>query len=437
MSGWRFHLLITSIFMPLLALVYVFEIQPKWEYMGFSALTSAGSFFLSMSFAILFALSLGTKMTTRNFLLTLVHYLFLIPSLILCAAHNFSENYFLALFTFSAILAFSSALPVKTLHLPRLPTKQFFFLVLLLFVAAVAVLAAYGGLNNFNLNIFRVYEFRRESAEGLPTILSYLFSGVSKVIAPMSLLLAIYFRSTVFFASSFFLIILLFGMTHHKSVLFLPVFVMLIYGSSKFLFGIRGISLLLLFLIVVSGAETVFLHATDRSTSGLINAMITRRALFTPPLLDTLYVEFFQDNQKIYWATSRFSMGLTNNPYDRAAPFLIGDLFFGREQMSANAGIIGSGFANAGMLGVTIYSFCTGLLIAFLNAYGKVIGHELVAAFSAIMILTIVSSTDLSTAILTHGLYMLVILIMVFPKKQAVDPITESAISVPMSTVLR
>ena len=67
--------------------------------------------------------------------------------------------------------------------------------------------------------------------------------------------------------------------------------------------------------------------------------------MFLPALIDSFYIEFFSDNPKIYWSTSKITFGLVRDEYFTSAPFIIGKEFFGSAATSANTGIIGSGVA--------------------------------------------------------------------------------------------
>lgn len=207
-------------------------------------------------------------------------------------------------------------------------------------------------------------------------------------------------------------------MTHHKSVLFLPLIVaaLFIFLQSRravvyFLFGF-------IFVACLSVVEVLLISATGGEGTATYTSVVIRRMFFVPPLLDSTYVNFFFDAPKILWSTSRFGLGLVENPYDLTAPFLIGLDVFEREGMSANTGIIGSGFSHAGISGVVIYSVFFGLMVSLLNSFGKKIGHELVFAASISIVISILTSTDFTTAILTHGLLLLFILLLVFPRSK-------------------
>jgi len=417
MRGRLFQIGMALIYASVLLVTYVFNISQNWSYMGFQQIGSVWPVVASLFLSSTFAAFIPVAIDTRSFLLTVLHYTFFIPSFLILASIGLDFEYLFALVICFFFVFSTSSLPLRTLGVTRLTRKAFFAVVGILLTLSVALMAAYGGLGSFNLNIFEVYEFRREASAGMPAVFSYLFSGVSKVVAPMSLALAIYFRSTFLFMLSSICIILLFGMTSHKSVLFLPVFVVAFFLALQKAKSIKPILYLLIGVGFVSIMEIIYTAILSPAQPGLYNTFIIRRALFVPPLLDSLYIEFFRESQKLYWSTSRFSLGISDNPYDLSAPFLIGREFFGRDEMSANTGIIGSGFSHAGYVGVMLYSVLAGLLLAFLRAYGRIVGHPLISAASLSIFVSIVTSTDFATAILTHGLLLLIVLLMFFPKE--------------------
>lgn len=132
-------------------------------------------------------------------------------------------------------------------------------------------------------------------------------------------------------------------------------------------------------------------------------------------MLNTLFLDFFERNPIYYWSASRFTSWIHENPYGTTAPYVIGIKYFASPQMAANTGAIGSGHANAGLFGVALYSVKIGLFIGVLNAYGARIGHAAVAAVSFDVVFYVVTSTDLTTALLTHRLLLLVFILALSP----------------------
>jgi hypothetical protein len=118
-----------------------------------------------------------------------------------------------------------------------------------------------------------------------------------------------------------------------------------------------------------------------------------------------MYIDFFSTADVYYWSGSKISLGLINRPYDLNASNLIGFEIFGNDDMSANTGWIGSGYANARYFGVAIYSLLIGLLFLFLDAYGKLLGTRIVVSMFVLPILTLLISADLTYMFLTYGLF--------------------------------
>ena len=412
------HVFITAVYGSILMIVYIIEISDRWAYTGFKQIDSLLAALISISAVVLFSAFIPYRFDTRSFLLTVTHYSFLIPSFIILASNGLNSEYFGVLLLAYLLLFSLSALPFRSFKMARFTKKTFLSIIIFSLVLTVIIMAGFGGLKTFNLNVFRVYEFRREAATDLPKLFGYIFFGVSKVIAPMALALALYFHSRFFLYISIIMIIMLFGMTNHKSVLFLPLFVMIFYLALLRTNNLLLIEYFFLGVALVSISEISYLFLTESSEVGVYNTLIIRRGLFVPPLVDSMYLDFFSERGKLYWSTSKFGLGIASNPYDLAAQFVIGREYFGREETSANAGIIGSGFSHAGFIGVAVYSALAGLLLAFLQAYGRVIGHEFVSAASLSVFMSVVTSTDFATAIFTHGLLLLIILLMLFPKKK-------------------
>lgn len=421
MSRFLFNMASSTVYCVLLIIVYSFEISVNWAYMGFDPISSVFSLSISAALVLILAALLPTTFDTRGFLLAIVHFGFFIPSLVILSTIQTSGeyHYYLAsLLIFWGLLSICSAIPMRRVGFTKLTQRSFLAVVLFSLFFCDLLIASFGGLSTFNLNPIRVYEFRSEAAESLPAIFGYFVSGVSKVVAPLCLTFAILFRSWAFVFLSVFLVILLFGMTQHKSVLLLPVTVALFFYIFNSTSDLKFIGIIFIGVSAISTLELAYLNLFEVETIPYFNAFITRRALFVPPLLDTLHISFFSQGQYLLWSTSKLGLDLAQNPYDITAPFLIGREYFGNASMSANTGIIGSGFSHAGLIGVTIYSTLAGFLVALFQVYGRSIGHALVSVATFSVFMSIVSSTDFATAILTHGLMLLIILLLFFPTKE-------------------
>jgi hypothetical protein len=423
MKSYFFHSLITFCYALFLVAIYEVEVSVIFGYMGFSPLRSVVETASVILLAMIFSCILSFKKDFINLIRIMIHYVFFVPGLIISATHNASGHYFFILIMMYVLILFGSAFPLRSFRFFNLSRKQVFIILFAMLASTIGLLVMYGGMENFNLNLLEVYKYRRESSASMPAVFGYFFSGVSKIVAPLMLALAIYFRSMSLALVSVVMTVLMFGMTHHKSILLLPLIVGGIYYVLQFRKSVIFMSLGFVAISIISAFEVFVNYLSGSQAPALFTSIIVRRVLFVPSLLDSIYVEYFLGSPKILWATSKFSLGMVQSPYDVTAPFLIGRDIFLSDSMSANAGIIGSGFSHAGVVGVAIYSIIFGLMISLFHAFGKVIGHELVFAASVSVMMSIVTSTDLTTAILTHGLLLLLFILFIFPRNRKIGSV--------------
>lgn len=285
------------------------------------------------------------------------------------------------------------------------------------FISSLTVLSyvVFIGPAGFNLNILKVYEFREAAEDALPSVFGYISPATSKIIVPIMIVLAIIYRRYCFVFSGFIFSILIFGFTAHKSPLFYP---FLILGVYLFLGGNRWggyLYTLLILVLVVSAADFYLSEVFTDSFFGIFGSFSSRRAILVPALLNHYYIDFFSSHDPYYWSESKLTFGLVAKPYDLKMVNLIGEQYFGQSDMAANTGFIGSGYANAKFFGVVLYSVLLGLLISLLNTVSKKIGVRFVISSSFVVMFTIITSADFITALLTHGLALLLVIYMLIP----------------------
>jgi len=261
-----------------------------------------------------------------------------------------------------------------------------------------------GGWRNINFNIMAVYEFRGEVADNLPGIFGYINSIATKVFIPFAMVFAIQNRRWIGLMVLVGLSILFFALTSHKSPLFYPIVVVFAYGIVQFRNAQIFMLVSVLIIVFFSAIDTYAFTHDWGGYSGIFSSLFARRVILIPSLLNWFYVDFFEHASKINWANSKLTLGLMISPYDAAAPRIIGLEYFNREEMSANTGWIGSGYANAGIFGVITYSVLIGLLLSFLDAYANKLGVQVVTAMFTLSVFTLLTSTDLATMLITHGL---------------------------------
>ena len=144
-------------------------------------------------------------------------------------------------------------------------------------------------------------------------------------------------------------------------------------------------------------------------------SLLLRRVYFVPAQINYFYYDYFSLNSFILWAESKLTLGLIDYPYSLSTTHRIGLEYFNSENTGANTGWIGSGYAQLGFMGMMIYSFIIGLIFSYINSFSKGINKNIIVAIMIIPLFSLTLSSDLPTALVTHGVLGALILLSVFP----------------------
>jgi len=193
------------------------------------------------------------------------------------------------------------------------------------------------------------------------------------------------------------MIFLLFALSGHKGVLSSVILVVFFYILFKLNFNNYNV-LLLGFLGLLS-----FVLLLDVLEVSMISSLIIRRLLMVPAHLNFTYLEFFSNNEFVYWSNGILK-NFFNNPYDVDIVHTIG-AYLGKPDMAANTGFIASGYAHAGVLGIIMYTIIAIVLFNIINQLANNNDKYFVMAIMFPIILTLFKSSDLLTTLLTHGLF--------------------------------
>ncbi|PFG39027.1 hypothetical protein ATJ97_1522 [Georgenia soli] len=241
-------------------------------------------------------------------------------------------------------------------------------------------------------------------------MLAYLILLQSNVINPIIVARGIYakrFGMVLVGALGQFLI---FSVTGYKLVLLsIPAFVGLALAH-RWQGRLRGAAL----LGGVMGAAGLAL-AIDWLQGSLYYAQIfINRLLLTPGTLSAAHILVFDDRPKAMWGHS-FLAGIVDYPYSVSPAFLVGTIFSGSAETSANANFIADGYANLGYPGIFIETVILIVILRLLDATGR----DLPIAVTSIILLVPTLATVNSgafTSLLTGGYLAAMILMATVPR---------------------
>ena len=272
----------------------------------------------------------------------------------------------------------------------------FTFVIILLFSSAAPTTAV------FNVLTFaELYDIRMQSREmlsGTSTLVKYSYMLVFKVIAPIILSYGLLKGKTTLVFASLVFFLLGFAISAHKSILLTPIAMILLFYCIKRSLNIKLAicnSVLALSLISCFSSGTVQLVVGD---------VLTRRVFLVPGMLTDMYFTYFSTSDFNLFSSIREKF---SDERTTSLAFRIGGEVFGRSEMSANAGFVASGYAEAGVLGVIIYAALILFVFMCLDSKDKLAKNlYLLAAFP---ILLAILETNLTTIFLTHGLVFLIL----------------------------
>lgn len=424
----RHRLIIVSLHLGIfLALAFGYEhfIVPLYGYEGYVFLPNAENGYIALIAVV--ALSLVTpiafhKPSTLFYQYTLIFVL--IPMLMLFYAENKHWEYpaqVLSAYLLSVLLA-----PILNIKPPRISSvsaeklPRILLLVSLFYIAMVLLL---GGAAYFNFDFAKVYDFRSEAADNLPWPFGYVSPMVGKVIIPVGLVLSMVKRKYLFASLYLVCASVVFGLTSHKATLFDPFLVLFVYAvsSGKNLTAKFNAGILIVLLLSIADFYIYMGSVREDSVFGWLGSLMFGRSFILPAEINYMYYDFFSRNDWVLFSDSKISFGLVEFNYPLDIAHMIGREYFNSDQAGANTGWFGSGYAQAGFAGLLLYGAATAAIYNYVDACARNSGQRrLVTASILIPISALITSSDLPTALLTHGLLLNLILIACIRGRQAV-----------------
>jgi hypothetical protein len=203
---------------------------------------------------------------------------------------------------------------------------------------------------------------------------------------------------------------LLFGMTNFKTFLFVPFAIVGLMWTSQRMHFHRA------FLIGGPAMICVLLLVDTISPFG---TALLARAYFDPAAMHNLYFEYFSSHPLASLSGEAVGRWL-DAPYARFPLQLVADHYLGTDE-SPNAGWIADAFANFGIIGVFLYGAILALVLRLGDVLAKKISDPGVAEGLMLTPAIVLCSSALGTALLTHGLLVLLAALWVLRARQSIE----------------
>lgn len=407
-----------------LVCTYLFFIQPPFAYMGLQKNESLSLVWLSLlivsaaSFSFLFPTRIDRPSRLFN---ALIYMLVYVPSATISyVSLERSGGHWVLFITFSVcmgLMLLISRIHVRSIKTPQLKMKSFQrIFILCAGLSCIFVFSFYrpdfGQIFSLE-DISALYDIRSEyraSNITVPGIVQYMFSWLAKFFLPALLVFGLMQRRKKIVVLSFALTFCLFVTSGHKSI-FLGSFAICglwwVMGKKGYI-TFRSFSGVALSLAVIGLLLSV-------AGIGFVNEVIIRRTMIIPGVLSGFYFDFFSRNEFAKLGYSVFS-SLFNYPYDSSPPFVIGDYYFNRPEMSANVNFIAAGFAEFGVWGAIVFTAIAAYIYKLIDGFSSRTGLQSAALLACLIPTWALVDSALLTTLVTHGLVLLVVFMAVYPK---------------------
>ena len=391
-----FTISLVAIYRILLDYIYANYTSPIWGYYGFD--NNATTYSLIISWLVLISLTFIILPLFRNQdafypdLLILFFVMKVVPFTTIIRFMNPPYSLSFLYFIYFALIF----LLTKSLKLKPMPLKikgvagssdLFLYAGLFFFAAIIIFISGYYAHFRIHLSFNDVYDLRGE-AKGfdLPLIIRYAWSPATNILP----LLFAYFLSKkkrLICLFILFLILLNFSINGMKSTFFkLLICVAFVLINFKDLKKYYLLGFVFLLLAAILEGSLWDLH--------LVHDIVVRRVFFIPALLDTYYYDYISQNGPMYYARGGM-----------AIQYVISDVYFGDPEMQSNNGLFSDAFMNLGVLGCFVYPIIYAFMFRICGSAFRGAEKGLVI-FAAVIMSYTLEGSELTTALLTHGLFL-------------------------------
>lgn len=305
---------------------------------------------------------------------------------------------------------------VRPVRIPRpaLPAWAYWLFVCMIWAGLVGtVLMAYGVHLRW-VSLSEVYEVRdvfRESLDEVPTLAQYAVTWVGGVFAPLGIAHGMFHRRYAFVVAGVASELFLVSITGFKSLLFSSVLVAGLVVLVK-VCDIRAIGRRLAPGLAIG---VVIVFCFDMLTGRIeLSSLFIRRMILTAGINTEHYFSYFSHWPKAHLGNSVLEQWV-DYPYAVSPAKLIGRIFYGSPETSANANLWADAFSNFGLPGVFAFTVILAGLLYLLDSTAIDLPPGIPLIVFAMPTISLSNSAMLTTFV-THGFLVALLLVMLMPR---------------------
>jgi len=315
------------------------------------------------------------------------------------------------------LLGFIYSVRLREVPRPALPPRVYWTGFALVWFGLVALVVYYYGFSFRLVSLSEIYLIRdtyRESFDEVPRIARYAIPWLGNVVAPIAIGRGLVDKRMLWLVLGVATELFLVSITGFKQMMFSFVLV----AGVVILVRWTALSRVGYKIAVLAGTGVAGVTAYDFFTGSWgYSSILIRRMVLTSAINTKYHYEFFFDNPKAelgYGLLSRF----TDYPYELPPAFLIGQVYYGNHQTSANANVWADAFANFGLPGVFGFTAILAVVLYLFDAISRNVALGLGAAAIAQSAFSL-ANTAMLTVFMTHGLLLAIALVSFMPTRTA------------------
>ncbi|MCA0150379.1 hypothetical protein LCD52_16460 [Rossellomorea vietnamensis] len=388
----------------LLDFIYLKWVSPIFGYSGFVKDPNIFKVFVSYLVIFLFIIIIPKTNKQVSYMIIQLHFIIMIiPLTSIFGLANLSTKFMvMILLCFAIQVILLKSIPLFEIRKIRNAKKIVVGFTLILTIITYVYLFLTQGINFSAFNISNIYSIRSEQANlGL---MGYLVTWQYRIINPSLLVISYMKKKYKLSVLSILLQITLFLMFPHKEVFLSVGLITLILLIGRFQYKFDSVYI---YILAFSSILFIYIYEVFENLQPL--SVLPVRLLYVPALIKFQHYEFFSINEKLY-----YSEGMIGNVFGLDYPYSIPSGFLiGGSTNNANTGYLAYAFDNAGFLGMVLMSIIFVFLLVLIDSLVKYQNKYLIFALFVYPI-AVLNDGDLLTLLLTGGLWLLIIILLVF-----------------------
>lgn len=402
-------ILLMLVYKLLLEILYIYFINPRYEYMGFILDINYSKLFFSWFIIILLCIYMPKlKNTPSNLIIFLIILLMIIPISGVYWLQNHSSYFFLAcvisimftifLLKIFPIIKFKKVFnSEKNIYVFSIMFSLIVFLVIFLFNGTPSLVA---------LNFSSVYEVRSNFNYGY-SFMTYLLTWQAWVLNPYLLIFFLKKRKYLFVILPILFQILIYLYTGHKAYLFLIIILPILTYFVKY----RNLMIYILFGFIFGSLVSWFCTVVILNPWPM--ALFVHRLLYLPAQISYQYFEYFSNNGFVFLSHSIFESLFSNSVYEKHPILIIGEQYYNSNW--PNTGYLADAFMNFGYIGMLVFSIIFSVILKIFDSFALNIGKESITAVSILFVFYFISG-GLLTSLLNGGVIFFLLILLLSPK---------------------